>query len=360
MWQGKVPKMQIALAETTEVQKAKKCGTGPSGHLMIYVLTDLEAEVEIFNTYGEFSNDKLLQDYGFILEHNAFNTVTLPRTFLESPGCGHQMAWAKKHRKELKLLQDGDEHEDMEGGEEEDLEEDPAMDEESGGSVRWPRPVWPRQLRILLAVLATPLRQLQKLQKSSKLSLMKISSTRLWWKRRVRQLLRKALRRRWAQYPQKCQASEERQRWRERLDHESKEAAALGLRIGEKEILAPLKAVVNCHPRALLSRCGATLESQAMWFLSQTCKQIVEVHDGQVKHYDGDYRFYMDSNNDVRRKVEAHYTGIDGLIESVPASLEERKKKERKGLRKNRGKKLQQERQAVIQSGFLQSREWRR
>jgi len=100
--------------------------------------------------------------------------------------------------------------------------------------------------------------------------------------------------------------------------------------------------------------------SHDRWFLSQTCKQIVEVHDGQVKHYDGDYRFYMDSNNDVRRKVEAHYTGIDGLIESVPASLEERKKKERKGLRKNRGKKLQQERQAVIQSGFLQSREWRR
>ena len=28
---------------------------------------DLPAEVEIFNTYGEFSNDKLLQDYGFIL-----------------------------------------------------------------------------------------------------------------------------------------------------------------------------------------------------------------------------------------------------------------------------------------------------
>jgi len=100
--------------------------------------------------------------------------------------------------------------------------------------------------------------------------------------------------------------------------------------------------------------------SHDRWFLSQTCKQIVEVHDGQVKIYDGDYRFYMDSNNDVRRKVEAHYTGIDGLIESVPASLEERKKKERKGLRKNRGKKLQQERQAVIQSGFLQSREWRR
>ena len=29
---------------------------------------DLAANVEIFNTYGEFSNDKLLQDYGFILE----------------------------------------------------------------------------------------------------------------------------------------------------------------------------------------------------------------------------------------------------------------------------------------------------
>ena len=30
-------------------------------------IQDLAADVEIFNTYGEFSNDKLLQDYGFVL-----------------------------------------------------------------------------------------------------------------------------------------------------------------------------------------------------------------------------------------------------------------------------------------------------
>ena len=84
-----------------------------------------------------------------------------------------------------------------------------------------------------------------------------------------------------------------------------------------------------------------------------------------------------------------HYTGIDGLIESVPASLEERKKQERKGLRKNRQKKVAeagrcryneawlsearfpsikeetgrisgQERQQIMNSSFLSSREWRR
>ena len=43
---------------------------------------DIPADREIFNTYGEFSNDKLLQDYGFVLEHNAFNTVTLARAAL--------------------------------------------------------------------------------------------------------------------------------------------------------------------------------------------------------------------------------------------------------------------------------------
>ncbi|CAL1144874.1 unnamed protein product [Cladocopium goreaui] len=98
----------------------------------------------------------------------------------------------------------------------------------------------------------------------------------------------------------------------------------------------------------------------ARWFLSQTCKKIVEVVDGKVKHYDGDFRFYMDSNADVRRKVEEHYTGIDGLIESVPASLEERRKKERKGLRKHRRARVVEERQQVLNSSFLSSREWRR
>jgi len=100
--------------------------------------------------------------------------------------------------------------------------------------------------------------------------------------------------------------------------------------------------------------------SHDRWFLSQTCKKIVEVVDGKVKHYDGDFRFYMDSNADVRRKVEEHYTGIDGLIESVPASLEERRKKERKGLRKHRRARVVEERQQVLNSSFLSSREWRR
>lgn len=247
VWQGKVPPMQIALAETTEVHQAKRSGTGPSGHLMIYVLTDLAADVEIFNTYGEFSNDKLLQDYGFVLEQNAFNTVTLSRSFLEVAGCGRQMAWAMQHRKMLRLTQENSD-DDMEGGEEEDPEEDPTVEVHGGissnfvtffelpnargrarrGKKSWP--VWPRQLRTLLAVLSTPCSQLDRQNWQ-----IKQNQRRLWWNFRTRSLLRRALRRRWAQYPEPCEASEDRRRWRSCKAGETKDS--LGHRIGEKEIL---------------------------------------------------------------------------------------------------------------------------
>lgn len=50
-----------------------------------------------------------------------------------------------------------------------------------------------------------------------------------------------------------------------------------------------------------------------------------------------------------------HYTGIDGLIESVPASLEERKKLERKGLKKNLKKKWAEARRCrcTAKNGFV-------
>jgi len=59
----------------------QQLGTNPCSFFFVYHLVgasrtlrhwsdwsqDLAADVEIFNTYGEFSNDKLLQDYGFVL-----------------------------------------------------------------------------------------------------------------------------------------------------------------------------------------------------------------------------------------------------------------------------------------------------
>ncbi|CAE7948155.1 ABCF5, partial [Symbiodinium sp. KB8] len=92
------------------------------------------------------------------------------------------------------------------------------------------------------------------------------------------------------------------------------------------------------------------------WFLSQTCKKIVEIRDGDVIAYDGDFRYYMDMNQDVRKKIESHYTGVDGLIESVPGTLAEKRKKERKGLRKNASVRWQQERREQLQSSFLSRR----
>eukprot|EP00913_Durusdinium_trenchii_P027561 g25851.t1 len=365
LWRGRIPKMQIALAEATQEVNQVRSGTGPTGQLMIYVLQDLAANVEIFNTYGEFSNDKLLQDYGFILEssceQNAFNTVTLPRRGLESPRCAWQLRWAEKHQKQLELLQDisfargegSDEEMESEGSEEEPEEGAGAAGLGSHGLVSFfelgiatsgaGRPAWPRQLRRFLAVLATPRRQLKKLSAAG----LRVRQRKsfLLGSPVARALLRRGLRARWAEYPDPCTVGLTL-RWAERQS------------IGEKEILERFLQELR---RAPMSRTRRTLAmgrrrrgepksgeqkraSLGTWFLSQTCKKIVEIHDGcLVTIYDGDFRFYMDSNNDIRRTIEAHYTGIDGLIESVPASLEERRKKERKGLRKNQLKKRQQE-----------------
>jgi len=101
---------------------------------------------------------------------------------------------------------------------------------------------------------------------------------------------------------------------------------------------------------------AVVIVSHDRWFLSQTCKKIVEIKDGDVKTYDGDFRYYMDMNQDVRTKIESHYTGIDGLIDSVPATLAEKKKKERKGLRKNQSAKWKQERLQQMQASFLSRR----
>jgi len=54
-----------------------------------------------------------------------------------------------------------------------------------------------------------------------------------------------------------------------------------------------------------------------------------------VNKYDGDFRYYMDNNDDVRKKVEKHYVkGSDG-IGRVPDSLDNLKRKNRGRVRKN-------------------------
>ncbi|CAE7313061.1 RKM3 [Symbiodinium microadriaticum] len=182
-WLGPVPPMQIALAESRMVpegakpkrQVGRKTGTGRSGQLMIYVLTEIPADTEIFNTYGEFSNDKLLQDYGFVLEQNAFNTVTLARSMLaedevrqtnywsrrcrmlQAPAPGRrfrrQLRFAAQHAAVLGLTQAGEE-ESEEGSE--DAEMGSSQEQGLATFFELDRGPLPKALRVLLAVLSLP------------------------------------------------------------------------------------------------------------------------------------------------------------------------------------------------------------
>jgi len=97
---------------------------------------------------------------------------------------------------------------------------------------------------------------------------------------------------------------------------------------------------------------AVVLVSHDRWFLSQTCQQIYAIEEGQVKKYDGDFRYYMDQNTDVRRKIEQHYTRESRGISNVPYSRAERKVRERGGLKKNWKKRKDQERKELIASRF--------
>jgi len=97
---------------------------------------------------------------------------------------------------------------------------------------------------------------------------------------------------------------------------------------------------------------AALVVSHDRWFLSQTCQQIVAIENGEVNTYDGDFRYYLDENTEVRKKVESHYTSDSLGIGSVPYSKKERKKKERGGLRKNWRKRKSEERKELIASMY--------
>merc|ERR1740130_1662069 len=78
---------------------------------MIYVMNQILAGHEIFNTYGEYSNHKLLSDYGFCLEKNAFNAVALDREMVEDlissvlgkRHCRRRMAFVREHADSMNL-----------------------------------------------------------------------------------------------------------------------------------------------------------------------------------------------------------------------------------------------------------------
>merc|ERR1711920_24404 len=92
--------------------------------------------------------------------------------------------------------------------------------------------------------------------------------------------------------------------------------------------------------------------SHDRWFLSQTCQTIVAIEDYDVRKYDGDFRYYMDQNVDVRRKIETHYTRDSRGIGAVPYSKAERKKRARGGLKKNWRKRKAEERKEIMASVY--------
>eukprot|EP00439_Symbiodinium_sp_Y106_P032018 s2478_g3.t2 len=383
-WLGPVPPMQIALAESRMVPEGakpkrhvgRKTDTGRSGQLMIYVLTEIPADTEIFNTYGEFSNDKLLQDYGFVLEQNAFNTVTLARSML-APGrrFRRHLRLATQHAALLGLTQAGSGEEESEEGSE-DAEMGRSSSQEQGLATFFEldRGPLPKALRVLLAVLSLPTSTLVRARAAPTAVLRRYLRRSSRWVLQLpvaRCALRAALRRRSSASPEPTEAAELRRRWEAAEAPQEKAALALRRFAGteytrgtsprsgptapscepqaahadlnaarEREEIDAKGSQLLAHPldlmmlnqgltfKALVPQQVGLEEFQKMWFLSQTCKKIVEIKDGDVKTYDGDFRYYMDMNQDVRTKIESHYTGIDGLIDSVPATLAEKKKKD--------------------------------
>ena len=68
--------------------------------------------------------------------------------------------------------------------------------------------------------------------------------------------------------------------------------------------------------------------------MAQTANTILALEEGKLVVYDGDYRSYMERNEDTKEKVEARY--IDGLptIKSAkrleaPRDTEDKKKKKK-------------------------------
>ena len=96
------------------------------------------------------------------------------------------------------------------------------------------------------------------------------------------------------------------------------------LDIGAKEVLE--EAIQNFEGTVLMV-------SHDRYFVSQTANTILAVEGDQVVVYDGDYKAYMEENQDTKDKVEGRY--IKGLqkiraapvIEFKPAEEKKKKKK---------------------------------
>jgi len=93
---------------------------------------------------------------------------------------------------------------------------------------------------------------------------------------------------------------------------------------------------------------AVVIVSHDRWFLSQTCKQIYAIEDGKVVKYDGDFRYYMDQNENLKKKIESHYSSNRAPIDSVPLSGNERRRNERGVMKKTKRASRSKEREKQI------------
>ncbi|CAM9557427.1 unnamed protein product [Discosporangium mesarthrocarpum] len=70
---------------------------------------------------------------------------------------------------------------------------------------------------------------------------------------------------------------------------------------------------------------GAVLVvSHDRYFVSQVATTICNIEDKVVSRYDGDYRYFLEHNNNILEKVESRYVpGIDGIKSAKRVNLEE-------------------------------------
>lgn len=74
--------------------------------------------------------------------------------------------------------------------------------------------------------------------------------------------------------------------------------------------------------------------SHDRFFLSQTANTILALEDGMLNVYAGDYKSYMEQNENVQDKVEARY--IDGVTKIKAAPQVEVKPGEGEGKKKKK------------------------
>eukprot|EP00971_Amphidinium_carterae_P110385 2187080-Amphidinium_carterae.1 len=103
-----------------------------------------------------------------------------------------------------------------------------------------------------------------------------------------------------------------------------KQATLLILDEPTNHLDVPMKETLE---KSMAAYTGASvIVSHDRWFLSRTCTRIIEIKDGSVVKYDGDYRKYMEQNPELRKSVEKKYVNDSVQIESLQEQQKAKKR----------------------------------